>query len=111
MLFPPLSLVLNQVSDRYRSTAESASEQLRLMKEAQLLQDQLKRSRARWDVRHYARRPVVFLVFFFLRAFSAKMVAWEAAKVVYGVASQAGCWLGLLCLYAAGNEQRNSTMH
>ncbi|CAM9264942.1 unnamed protein product [Ascophyllum nodosum] len=31
-----------QVSDKYRSSAEAASEQLRLMKEAQLLQDQLR---------------------------------------------------------------------
>lgn len=38
-----------QVSDRYRSSADAASEQLRLMKEAQLLQDQLKRSEARCD--------------------------------------------------------------
>lgn len=37
------------MSDRYRSSAEAASEQLRLMKEAQLLQDQLKRSEARCD--------------------------------------------------------------
>lgn len=36
-----------KVSDKYRSSAEAASEQLRLMKEAQLLQDQLKRSSAR----------------------------------------------------------------
>ncbi|CAM9858546.1 unnamed protein product, partial [Ectocarpus fasciculatus] len=36
-----------QVSDKYRSSAESASEQLRLMKEAQLLQDQLKHSNER----------------------------------------------------------------
>lgn len=38
----------SQVSDRYRSSAEAASEQLRLMKEAQLLQDQLKRSTQRY---------------------------------------------------------------
>ena len=36
-----------QVSDKYRSSAESASEQLRLMKEAQLLQDQLKQTNER----------------------------------------------------------------
>ena len=38
----------SQVSDRYRSSAEAASEQLRLMKEVQLLQDQLKRSTQRY---------------------------------------------------------------
>ncbi|CAM9924461.1 unnamed protein product [Ectocarpus sp. 13 AM-2016] len=38
-----------QVSDKYRSSAESASEQLRLMKEAQLLQDQLKHSNERLE--------------------------------------------------------------
>lgn len=37
-----------QVSDKYRSSAEAASEQLRLMKEAQLLQDQLKQSTQRY---------------------------------------------------------------
>ncbi|CAM9563027.1 unnamed protein product [Scytosiphon promiscuus] len=38
-----------QVSDKYRSSAESASEQLRLMKQVQLLQDQLKRSNERLE--------------------------------------------------------------
>eukprot|EP00903_Cladosiphon_okamuranus_P021611 g19872.t1 len=38
-----------QVSDKYRSSAESASEQLRLMKEVQLLQDQLKNTNERLE--------------------------------------------------------------
>ncbi|CAN0227374.1 unnamed protein product [Pylaiella littoralis] len=38
-----------QVSDKYRSSAESASEQLRLMKELQLLQDQVKPSNERLE--------------------------------------------------------------
>lgn len=38
-----------QVSDKYRSSAEAASEQLRLMKEAQLLQDRLRQSTSRCE--------------------------------------------------------------
>lgn len=43
----PHAFMLLEVSDRYRSSAEAASEQLRLMKEVQLLQGQLKRSTTR----------------------------------------------------------------
>lgn len=56
----------SQVSDRYRSSAEAVSEQLRVMKETQLLRDQLKQSTQRYGRSLWAGTPrfrPVFVLF------------------------------------------------